>query len=261
MAVPSDIDISALTNMPSETRRRWRFLDKIDSTNSEICRLLPHHPPKEGLIVISDCQTQGRGRSGRFWHSEPKKGIYLSTLIRPTSFTPEKLPLITLMAGLATVIAVNEVTPSNAKLKWPNDLLLNEKKIAGVLCENHSTKTPAIVIGIGINVNHTKFPDEIKDVATSIKLETGLKSNRTSLIKRLVSELDFQYNELKKDKIIKLLKNWSRHTDLFGKTITLKKGEKNITGEVLRLDKLGRLVIVKKTGEKIALDSGEVHLD
>jgi BirA family biotin operon repressor/biotin-[acetyl-CoA-carboxylase] ligase len=180
-------------------------------------------------------------------------------LIQP-KLSPEQLPIVTLMAGLATAIAVNEFIPSPAQLKWPNDLLLNNKKIAGVLCEYHATKVPAVIIGIGINVNHTQFPTDIKDIATSIKLESGLEINRTTLIKQLVTQLDFQYSELKSNKVQSLIDNWTLHSDLFGKSISISKGGQSITGKAVRLDNLGRLVILNESGKEIVLDSGEVRI-
>ena len=254
-----DIDLSALQNMPSKTKRQWRFLAETDSTNAEIARMLAGHPPEQGLIVLADSQTDGKGRLGRAWHSAPGTGVYISTLIRP-NLPPEQLPILTLMAGLATVIAVNEFTSNRAQLKWPNDLLLNEKKIAGVLCEYYPKNIPAVIIGIGINVNQTQFPTNIKEIATSLKLETGKEINRTALIKQLITQLDFQYSELKKYKVGTLIKNWTRHTDLFGKTITLKKSSQSITGKAIGLDNLGRLIITNESGEETALDSGEVRL-
>ena len=254
-----DIDLSALQNMPSQTRRQWQFLTETDSTNEEISRRLADHPSEQGLIVLADSQTGGKGRLGRTWYSAPGTGVYISTLIRP-NLPPEQLPILTLMAGLATVIAVNEFTSNRAQLKWPNDLLLNGKKIAGVLCEYHPNNIPAVVIGIGINVNQAQFPDDLKEIATSLKLETGEEINRTLLIKQLVTQLDFQYSELKKCKAETLIKNWTYHTDLFGKTITVKKSSQSITGKAIRLDNLGRLVITNESGEETALDSGEVRL-
>jgi len=257
LPISSDIDLSILQNMHSETKRQWRYLSETDSTNAEISRSLADHPTNEGLIVLAESQTGGKGRLGRVWHSAPGTGIYISTLIRP-NLPPEQLPILTLMAGLATTIAVNKFIPQPAQLKWPNDLLLNGKKIAGVLCEYHSAKTPAVIIGIGINVSHTQFPAEIKDIATSLKLESGIDIDRIALIKSLVTQLDFQYSELKKNKVESLIDNWTRHTDLFGKTITLKKSNQSITGKAIRLDNLGRLIIANETGEETALDSGEV---
>jgi len=254
----SDIDLSILQGIPSEFPREWRFLTETDSTNAEISRRLADNPLEEGLIVLADSQTGGKGRMGRTWHSAPGTGVYISTLTRP-NLSPSQLPIITLMAGLAVAIAVNEFISEPARLKWPNDLLLNGKKIAGVLCEYHSLKVPAVIIGIGINVNHTQFPTDLKDIATSLKLETGLNINRTKLIKSLITQIDFQYNELKNKKIENLLENWMDHTDLFGKTISLKKGNRSITGKAIRLDHLGRLIIANDSGEETAYDSGEVR--
>jgi BirA family transcriptional regulator, biotin operon repressor / biotin---[acetyl-CoA-carboxylase] ligase len=255
----SDIDLAVLQNNSFSEGRKWHFLPETDSTNAEIIRYLSSHPSEERLIVIADCQTGGKGRSGRVWHSAPGTGIYLSMLIQP-NLSPEQLPIVTLMAGLATAIAVNEFIPQPAQLKWPNDLLLNNKKIAGVLCEYHATKIPAVIIGIGINVNQTDFPSDIKDIATSLKLESGIETNRTTLIKQLVTQLDFQYSELKKNKVQALIDNWTHHSDLFGKSISISKGEKSITGKAIRLDPLGRLVILNESGKEIVLDSGEVRI-
>ena len=255
----SDINLEILQNCPSPEGRKWHFLPETDSTNAEIIRHISSHSSEEELVVIADSQTGGKGRSGRVWHSAPGKGIYLSMLIRP-NLSPEKLPIVTLMAGLATAIAVNEFIPQPAQLKWPNDLLLNNKKIAGVLCEYHATKFPAVIIGIGINVNQTEFPSDIKEIATSLKLEASLEINRTTLIRQLVTQLDFQYSELKNNKTQTLIDNWTRHSYLFGKTISIKKGDQIITGKALRLDPLGRLIILNESGKEIALDSGEVRI-
>jgi BirA family transcriptional regulator, biotin operon repressor / biotin---[acetyl-CoA-carboxylase] ligase len=255
----SDIDLIALQKCLTSEGREWRFLPETDSTNAEISRHLSVHPSEEELVVIADCQTGGKGRSGRAWHSAPGTGIYLSMSIQP-NFSPEQLPIVTLMAGLATAIAVNEFTPNPAKLKWPNDLFLNDKKIAGVLCKYHASKFPKVIIGIGINVNQTQFPADIKDIATSLKLETGLETNRTTLIRQLVTQLDFQYSELKNNKVQALIDNWALYSDLFGKSININKGNQCITGKALRLDPLGRLVILNESGKEIALDSGEVRI-
>ena len=259
MSYSSDIDISILQEIPSEIPRKWRFLSKTDSTNAEIERSLSAHSLEENLVVIADSQTKGKGRLGRAWHSEPKTGIYISTLIRP-NITPEQLPILTLMAGLATVIAVNEFISQPALLKWPNDLLLKGKKIAGILCEYHSIKNPAVIIGIGINVNQVQFPAGLKDIATSLKLEFGEDINRTALIKSLITQLDLQYKKFQNNKVQAILNNWTRNTDLFGKTISLNKGNQIINGEAIRLDNHGRLVILNDSGKEVAFDSGEVGI-
>lgn len=259
MAYSSDIDISILQEIPSAPPRKWRFLSETDSTNEEIKRCLSTHSSELGLIVIADGQTRGRGRRGRTWHSEPGTGIYLSTLIRPDLF-PEQLPILTLMAGLATAKAVNEFIPHPAQLKWPNDLLLKGKKIAGILCERHSAKIPAVIIGIGINANQNHFPRNLKEIATSLKLEFGKDVNRTALIKSLITQLDLLCSQLKEKKIQGIIDNWTQNTDLFGKTISLKKANQNTIGKAIRLDRQGRLVIINESGEEMAFDSGEVSI-
>ena len=260
LSYSSDIDISILQEISPENPRKWRFLSKTDSTNAEIERSLSAHPLQGDLVVIADRQTKGKGRLGRAWHSEPETGIYLSTFIRP-NITPEKLPILTLMVGLATVIAVNEFIPQPALLKWPNDLLLKGKKIAGILCEYHSRKNPAVIIGIGINVNQIQFPAGLKDIATSLKLEFGKDINRTDLIKSLITQLDFQYNEFQNNKVQALIDNWTRNSDLFGKAISLNKGNQIINGKAIRLDNRGRLVIANDSGKEVAFDSGEVGIE
>ena len=239
--------------------RNWRFLTETDSTNAEIKRSLSIIPSDESLIVIADSQTKGKGRLGRTWHSAPETGIYLSTFIRP-EITPEQLPFITLLTGLATVIAVNEFIPQPALLKWPNDLLLKGKKIAGILCEYHTEKTPVVIIGIGINVNQMQFPKNLKDIATSLKLEFGKNINRTALIKSLITQLDHQYKNFQNNKTQALIDSWTKNTNLFGKTISLKKGNQSFTGKAIRLDSKGRLVILNHFGVEEAFDSGEVRI-
>jgi len=256
----SEINIKTLQALPSDRPRKWRFLSQTDSTNAEIKRSLSNILSEESLIVIADSQTKGKGRLGRTWYSDPGTGIYLSTFIRPSNITPEQLPFITLMTGLATVIAVNEFIPQPALLKWPNDLLLKGKKIAGILCEYHIEKVPAVIIGIGINANQIQFPTNLKDIATSLYLEFGKKINRTILIKRLVTQLDYQYKNFQNNKIQAIINNWTTNTDLFGKTISLKKGDQNITGKAIRLDNRGRLIILNDLGIEEAFDSGEVRI-
>jgi len=255
----SEIDIKTLQGLPSDMLRKWRFLSETDSTNSEVKRSLSNISSEESLIVIADSQTKGKGRLGRNWHSAPGTGIYLSTFIRP-NITPEQLPLITLMTGLSTVIAINEFIPQPALLKWPNDLLLKGKKIAGILCEYHNEKVPVVIIGIGINANQTQFPKNLKDIATSLKLEFGKNINRTTLIKSLITQLDYQYKNLQNNKIQALIYNWTQNTDLFGKTISLKKGNQSITGKAIRLDNRGRLVILNDFGMEESFGSGEVRI-
>ena len=230
-----------------------KVLSKTDSTNEEIRRNLTL---PEGAVIIADHQTHGKGRQGRFWHSETGTGLYLSTLVKP-GLPVEKLALITLMAGLATISAILQQLPSlPLKLKWPNDILLNSKKIAGILCE-YVPKT-GVIIGIGINLNQTSFPIEIQDIATSLKLETGNTFNRTDLVISLLKKLGSEYEEFLQEKRTDLIKKWTDKTDMFGKTTTIHQKGKFLTGTAIGLDIEGRLILKTSDGKQHTLSSGEL---
>jgi|FLOH01.1.fsa_nt_gi BirA family transcriptional regulator, biotin operon repressor / biotin---[acetyl-CoA-carboxylase] ligase len=249
---PSDIDISALESRLTTAKigRPMQILAEIDSTNEEIGRN-PTLP--EGAVIIANQQTQGRGRQGRSWYSEPGTGLYLSTLLKP-DLPSEKLSLITLMVGVATVSAIGQ----HSKLKWPNDILLNGKKLAGILCEHIPGTTPVIIVGIGINLNQTRFPEDIQDIATSLKLETGKTVNRADLVISLLENLDHEYEEFLQGKNENLIRKWTENSDLFGKTVTVQQKGKSLTGSAIKLDPQGRLVLKTPDGEQHILDSGEL---
>ena len=257
---PADIDISALEQKLNIERigRPLRFFPEIDSTNEEIKRNLAENLP-EGAAVIADHQTHGRGRQGRSWHSEPGTGLYLSTLLKP-NLPPEDLACLTLMVGVATVSAIQQQTSAPAKLKWPNDILLNGKKLAGILCEciAQSGYTPAVIVGIGINLNHTRFPENIQDIATSLKLETGKNVNRTELALSLLQNLDSEYEDFLQGKMENLIRKWTEQSDMFGKTVTVNQKGKTLTGVAMGLNPQGKLILQTPDGKQHLLDSGEL---
>lgn len=229
-----------------------RVLEQIDSTNEEIRRNLAL---PEGAVVIADQQTHGRGRQGRSWHSEPGTGLYLSTLLKP-GLPPENLALVTLMAGVATVSAIQQQATVPATLKWPNDILLNGKKLAGILCEY--IPGTAVIVGIGINLNQVSFPEDIQSIATSLKLETGNTINRADLVLSLLEKLDREYEIFLQGKKASLIQKWTQQSNMFGKTVTVHQKGKSLTGTAMELDPEGRLILLTSDGEKYMLDSGEV---
>jgi BirA family biotin operon repressor/biotin-[acetyl-CoA-carboxylase] ligase len=127
-----------------------------------------------GSLVIAEEQTAGRGRLGRAWHSEKTSGIYLSVILRPP-FAPLHAPVITLAAGLAARDAVATATGHQPELRWPNDLLIRGKKVCGILTEMQAEaqRLHYVVVGIGVNVNHSRLPGELEKIATSLRLEGG----------------------------------------------------------------------------------------
>lgn len=172
---------------------------KIGSTNSEAMNAATENAP-EGSVFVAEEQLAGRGRGANSWHSARSTGIYCSVILRPP-MPPSDALLLSLAAGLAVRAAVIEVTPVAVDLKWPNDALIGGKKFCGILTEMNAeaTRVRHLVIGIGINVNQAKFPAELRDSATSLRLETGTEWSRVELCSALLKSLDREYRALVTD--------------------------------------------------------------
>ncbi|MDA0692442.1 MAG: biotin--[acetyl-CoA-carboxylase] ligase [Nitrospinae bacterium] len=236
--------------------------DEIDSTN-DLAQKYLEEGALEGLVLIAESQTRGRGRMGRSWVSPPGTGIYMSVLLKP-QIQPQRLPQLTLLAGLASVQAINEFSSQKVQLKWPNDILLNGKKLCGILSEYHATQSgeSAVIIGIGVNVNHSRndFPEDLRPIATSLMIETGSPVDRQALATAIIRHLDQEYDAYLQNRSPDVINKWANHSDMFGKKISVTKGKSVIHGTALGLDSEGRLLMRTKSGEEIAFDSGEVSL-
>jgi BirA family biotin operon repressor/biotin-[acetyl-CoA-carboxylase] ligase len=151
----------------------------------------------EGTVFLAGEQTAGRGRAGHSWHSEPGTGIYCSFLLRPP-MSPADALWLSLISAIAVQEAVRELTGLRADIRWPNDLLLHEKKFAGILTEmsSETTRVQHAVIGIGINVNHCKMPADLSRTATSLRIESGKEWPRAELVGALMRALDREYRAL-----------------------------------------------------------------
>ena len=174
---------------------------QVESTNSlalaAAAQSRQTEPAPEGAVFLAEEQTAGRGRGGHSWHSEPGTGIYCSFLLRPP-LSPADALWFSLSAGVAVHDAVHETTGMSPDLRWPNDVLLNEKKFAGILTEMSSepTRVQHAVIGIGINVNQERFPAELRGMATSLRIESGKEWSRLELTAALVRAVDREYRGL-----------------------------------------------------------------
>jgi BirA family biotin operon repressor/biotin-[acetyl-CoA-carboxylase] ligase len=153
----------------------------------------------QGAVFLADAQTAGRGRSNHSWYSEHDAGVYASFLLRP-KISPADVLWLSLIAALAVQDAVEETTGLRADIRWPNDLLMNDKKFCGILTEasSDSMRVQYAVVGIGINVNHTQFPPDLGPIATSLRLETGARVSRVELAAALIRSLDRHYRALLK---------------------------------------------------------------
>lgn len=173
---------------------------RIGSTNSEAMRSAAEGAP-EGSVFLAEEQLAGRGRGAHNWHSARSAGIYGSVILRP-AMPPSEALIFSLAAGLAIRAAVAEIAPQLLPdLKWPNDLLLGGKKFCGILTEMNAevTRVRHLVVGVGINVNQVKFPAELREIATSLRIQTGTEWSRVELCAALLKSLDREYRSMVED--------------------------------------------------------------
>jgi BirA family biotin operon repressor/biotin-[acetyl-CoA-carboxylase] ligase len=172
---------------------------KIGSTNTEAMNAAAESAP-EGSVFVAEEQLAGRGRGAHSWHSARSEGIYCSVILRP-QIPPSDALLLSLAAGLAVRAAIGEVTQLTPDLKWPNDALIGGRKFCGILTEMNAeaTRVRYLVVGIGINVNQPKFPAELREIATSLRIESGTEWSRVELCAALLKSLDREYRAILKD--------------------------------------------------------------
>ena len=199
-----------------------------------------------GTIVIADEQTAGRGRHGHSWHSEPGSGIYLSLVLQPA-------PLLTLALGLGTAEAIGRVTGMACDLRWPNDVLIGSRKVAGILVELVNGST---IAGIGINVNHSAFPPDLAAEATSLRLQAGREFDRAEILLALIPAIDTCV-VLDGDSILRLFTRSSSYAT--GRRVTVRQPGGVIEGTTAGLDASGYLVVRKDDGTDTLILAGGVR--
>jgi BirA family biotin operon repressor/biotin-[acetyl-CoA-carboxylase] ligase len=246
------------------------YYDEVDSTNLRV-KQLAEQGAEEGTLVVADCQTAGRGRKGRNWLSKPHTGIWMSLLLKP-DLVPEQVSSITLVTALAVANACDRLLKNKGidlytQIKWPNDILLRQKKICGILTEMSSERDYVhyIVVGIGINVNTDSFPESISQIATSVLIESGIRISRQEFIAAVLEDFSKYYQNylqvgnlsaLKEDYNFRLINRGRKVQVLYGMQEQIKK-ENIQTGTALGIDDTGALLV--DTGKKTeTVLSGEV---
>jgi BirA family biotin operon repressor/biotin-[acetyl-CoA-carboxylase] ligase len=233
--------------------------DILDSTNSEALKQA-RLGAAEGLCVVARQQTAGRGRHGRTWVSERDAGLYFSVLLRP-KLEPRYLPLITLMAGVA-VYDTLENFGIKPDIKWVNDVLVNKKKIAGILGETTETADGlAVVVGIGINLTSANFPPDLVTTATSLEDSTPRTVNRDELIEALTRYLGSCYELLQGEGgPLKIVENWMRRSSYSsGKMVRVVLENETVTGPTDGLENNGALRIRRSDGTIAIIQAGDVE--
>ncbi len=206
-----------------------------------------------GTVVVADRQTSGIGRHGHTWHSEQDAGLYVSIILR-LKLPPADLPVLTMALGLAVQSAVNDFAGVSADLRWPNDVMVNEKKLAGILVQSHGE---AQIAGIGINVNHKSFPADIDDIATSLLMETGRKHSKVDLLDHLrTTMLPYVHilTDRGKKEIFRLFT--MRSSYVIGKQVEVDLGTRVIRGDTAGLDENGFLLVSTPHGRETVMAGG-----
>ena len=231
-----------------------------DSTNLQAKRLAGQGAA-EGTVVVADTQTHGRGRRGRTWFSPSGRNIYASMILRPP-MAPSQAPQITLMTAVAVAKTLKQSVGLEARIKWPNDILVQGKKISGILNEisTEMDMVDFVVVGLGINVNvrSKEMPEEIRTLATSIRIETGADHPRCNLLCDLLKEFEICYDQLKVDGFRPIMAQWRDLTDIIGQHVYVDVLGTRHTGMVEAVDDDGVLILRDGRGEIHRIFSGDV---
>ncbi len=235
---------------------------QTDSTNIRARELAVNGAP-EGTIVIAESQTAGRGRKGRHWFSPVKGGIYMSLVLRP-QLSPADAPRITLMTAVALAQALIASTDINIKIKWPNDILTNGKKLSGILTEisTEMDMVDYVIVGVGLNVNMTadKFKGELEDIATSLRIETGMEFDRSTLVRTVLEKFEQTYDLFNTQGFAPIIDRWKTLSGIIGKIITIDVLGKIHKGRVIDVDNSGILITEDENGKQHRFYSGDVTL-
>jgi len=224
---------------------RFRII-RLESTDSTM-KEAAGHPP--GTVIVAEQQTAGQGRLGRSWHSEPGAGLYVSIVLEPVGEAAE-LPVITLALGLAAQEAVQNVAGVTCDLRWPNDLLIGERKCAGILVQ---LEGGVIIAGIGVNVNHTSFPEELAGTATSLRLATGREHSREELLAALLNAVSSYIALLEEEGPDAVLRLFARASSyVHGRRVQVGR----LTGITDGLDPTGFLWLREESGQRHLIRSG-----
>jgi BirA family biotin operon repressor/biotin-[acetyl-CoA-carboxylase] ligase len=260
LLTPSEIKPILETKWLGKTIHHFHSLD---STNSEAYQLALNGA-KEGEVVIAECQKKGRGRMGRQWFSPPFLNLYLSVILRP-KISPHQASLITLMAAVATAEAIRKFSGLLPLIKWPNDILLRDRKVAGLLNEIHSEmdRIHFVILGMGVNLNMDErmFSKEIRTVATSLKIEMGQAISRKVFLQSLLQELEKWYTIFIKEGSAFILKAWRDRAHIKGRRVKVNSFGEKLVGVAVDVDSDGALILETEEGKRKRVVAGDVEYE
>lgn len=241
--------------------RNLYFYETIGSTNTQARQFAENGEP-HGTVVWADEQTAGKGRRGRSWQGPANSNLYFSLVLRP-ELKADKASMLTLVMAMSVARAVREVSGLKAGIKWPNDIVVNKKKICGILTEMtmDASRIGYVVIGVGINVNQREFPEEIRETAGSLSLESGREFSREKLIEKVLQFFEKDYDAFLKAGDMSFLmqdyNTWLVNKDAYVKVLD-PKGE--YTGMARGINKMGELLVERENGQTETVYAGEVSV-
>jgi BirA family biotin operon repressor/biotin-[acetyl-CoA-carboxylase] ligase len=233
----------------------------LDSTNSKAYQLALNGA-EEGEVVIAEFQEKGSGRLGRQWFSPPLLNLCLSVILRP-KIPPHQASLITLMAAVATAVVIKQLFGLLPLIKWPNDILLRDRKVAGLLNEIHSEmdRIHFVILGIGVNLNMEEeiFPREIQKIATSLRIETGQTISRKAFLQSLLLELERWYEIFLKHGSPVILKAWKDWAQIAGRRVRVTSFGETLVGIAIDVDSDGALILETEDGKRKRVVAGDIE--
>ena len=259
-------DVLGESEIKSRLHTRWAgqtlyYYDEIDSTNTQIKRLAEEDAP-HGPLAVADYQSIGEGRRGRAWDSPHGSAIYMSILFRP-EIRPDRASMLTLVIGLSVTQAIRSNLGLQAQIKWPNDVVLNGKKLVGILTEMSAQMNyiEYLVTGIGINANLREFPEELEDKATSLQKEIGHKVNRSALIAECMEKIEENYEIFVKTQDLSgLMAAYQEALVNQDQQVRVLEPGHEYTGVARGINAMGELLVEKEDGTITEVYAGEVSV-
>jgi BirA family biotin operon repressor/biotin-[acetyl-CoA-carboxylase] ligase len=256
-------DLSARLGKVRIIGREIHVFQQTTSTNDVAARLA-RGGAKQGAVVFAESQTKGRGRLGRAWISPAGKGLWFTVLLRPNC-PPQAATQLTVAAATALARAITLQTGIVPEIKWPNDILIRKRKVAGILTEMRAEldRVQEVLLGIGLDVNLEAgdFADNLRRTATSLRIETGQKVNRADLAVTILRELDRDYQMVMEGHFEQLAEQWEERCSTLGCQVTIRLGNRVIRGRAESLDSDGALLVRGLHGHLERIIGGDVTLD
>lgn len=251
---PLDVDRIAGALFTRQVGHPLIYLDSVDSTNRYLLDLYKTGKARAGTVVLSESQTQGVGRRGRVWYSVRGLGLSFSVLLEA-----EEKQLLSLLAGVAVVLAIRSNLEVSLTLKWPNDVYSGSQKIAGILCQAGS-KGRAVVVGIGINVNQSDidFVPLLQNRATSLRLVGGEVVDRNAMMASILNEIEAQYEGFQNGGREKLMMQYVRFSGLLDQMVRLRLSDRIVSGRIVGFHAKGEIVIESSIGRREKYTEGEI---